>query len=787
MAVILSADPSGALTTPAQRSRSRPSWLVPLAVAIITLALSTGLARHIEEQEREQYDAALAREITLITVELHNRLRSHAQFLRGVRAHFSANPDLSAASWASYIRRLDMEAHIPGMEAYGYAPRVRAGEREAFVAAVRRERKLPGFAIRPFPVLDPSFVLLDIAPPTERNSAAVGLDLYAEPKRRQAVEQARDIDDLVITGRVFLRNDIGVQPQPALIMMMPVYRSGSAPFSVEDRRRDIVGVVYSAYRMSDFMTALNFLRNASVGLRIFDDEAFNSDKEGLGLTLLFDSFNADTVKSETIQEAEINFGERKWVLQFQPREGRPLVSESTFILAGGAIISLLLGLLTWHLSTRRQRAEAYAREMNAELQTLVDNIPGGVSMVNADLRITAINKRLLEVLDLPEFLFHSAAPTLHSVLLYNARRGDYGPGKPEMLARQVLEHAMHPVAHVFERTRPNGRTIEVRGAPTADGGIVTIYTDVTERKLAETELQRHRDHLTELVEERTADLRTAKEEAERANQAKSEFLTNMSHELRTPLHAVLSFASLGEEKSRAAMAGVLDEKRAERLAHFFSRIRASGSRLLTLINDLLDLAKLEAGKTHVEPYLADVAVCVREVLAELEPLLLQRGLQLIMVPASCSTKALCDPARFSQVIRNLVGNAIKFSPHQGRITISFGEGTVPAGRRNDDSVVPALSITVADEGHGIPQEELEAIFDKFIQSSKTRTGAGGTGLGLSICREIVHAHHGTIVACNNPGAGASFTVHLPIEPSALAVTGTSGTSSNSSSETIHAI
>jgi signal transduction histidine kinase len=158
---------------------------------------------------------------------------------------------------------------------------------------------------------------------------------------------------------------------------------------------------------------------------------------------------------------------------------------------------------------------------------------------------------------------------------------------------------------------------------------------------------------------------------------------------------------------------------------------------------------------------------VREVAAEIEPLLASRQLQLILQDAACSTEALCDPARFAQVMRNLLGNALKFSPAQGRITISYGQGCVPAGRRSDDTSLPALSITVADQGVGIPPDELETIFDKFTQSSKTRTGAGGTGLGLSICREIVRAHHGTIVACNNPQHGASFIIHLPITPKSV--------------------
>ncbi|MBI4741339.1 MAG: CHASE domain-containing protein [Betaproteobacteria bacterium] len=747
----------------------RATWLLPSAVALVSLALFGGLAVRMRDREAEDREMAQAREIALITAELRGRLSSHAQFLRGLGAFFSVDPDRAPEEWRAYTRRLDPGARIPGIEAYGFASRVRGSDAGAFVASIRRSHGLPDFSIKPTPALEQSFVVVHVAPASELTSAVVGLDLFSEPKRRLAVEQSRDRDDIALTGRIALRHDNSAQPQPALLMVMPVFRPGSAPATLEERRRDSVGAVYSAYRLSDFMASLNFVGNASVGLRVFDDESFNSEKEDKGLTLLFDSFAAANGNADAIQEAEIHFGERKWVLQFQPKGNGGQPGEAALVFVGGLLTSFLLGLLTWNLSSRRRQAEAYAREMNADLQTLVDHIPGGVSLIDSNLRFSAVNRHLLEVLDLPEELFATGAPTLYEVLLYNAKRGEYGPGDPETLARNGVGQARRRVAHTFERTRPNGRTLEVRGAPLPDGGIVTIYTDITERKRGEAELLRHRDHLAELVAEQTADLRRAKDDAERSNLAKSEFLTNMSHELRTPLHAILSFAELGESRACASVARevVGDQPPPEKARHYFTRIRESGSRLLLLINDLLDLAKLEAGKTHVQPKLLDVSTFVREVGVELEPLLARRGLHLAIQEPSFSTEAMCDPAPFAQVMRNLIGNAIKFSPENGKIAVSFGHGTVPGGRRTDDTASPALSIAVTDEGIGIPEDELSAIFDKFVQSSKTRTGAGGTGLGLSISREIVRAHHGTIVACNNPGGGARFTIQLPIAPRTL--------------------
>ncbi|MES2770449.1 MAG: ATP-binding protein [Pseudomonadota bacterium] len=294
-------------------------------------------------------------------------------------------------------------------------------------------------------------------------------------------------------------------------------------------------------------------------------------------------------------------------------------------------------------------------------------------------------------------------------------------------------------------------------------GYLGIAIDITDRKKAEAELFNHQENLLELVAEKTASLQRAKDAAEKADNAKTEFLANMTHELRTPLHAILSFATLGQEKAKLINAGQSIEK----FEHYFRRICQSGALLLRLFDTLLDLAKLEAGKMCLSLTRQNVQPLIRDACAEFESLLEERGIKLLIQPTDLNTEAIIDAMRFSQVIRNLLSNAIKFSPDQGAIDISFAHGSVPAGRRtHDDTALPALSIVIADEGIGIPEDELEIIFEKFVQSSKTKNGAGATGLGLSICREIMHAHRGTIVASNNPAPkhGASFTIQLPTVP-----------------------
>ncbi|HEY4371401.1 MAG TPA: CHASE domain-containing protein [Burkholderiales bacterium] len=294
-------------------------------------------------------------------------------------------------------------------------------------------------------------------------------------------------------------------------------------------------------------------------------------------------------------------------------------------------------------------------------------------------------------------------------------------------------------------------TFNERGESILNSGTLS---DIHEAKLAEEELRRHRDDLAGLVAERTASAEAARQEAERAREAaeaanysKSEFLANMSHELRTPMHAILSFATFGVEKVAQA--------EREKLSHYFGNIQKSGQRLLALLNDLLDLSKLEAGKMEMQLRDTDLAALIREAATEAEALAGSHQVRIELDLPAHPPRAQLDPARMLQVLRNLLSNAIKFSPGGSRVAIELR-----AAAAGDAWV----ELAVCDEGIGIPEGELETVFDKFVQSSKTKTGAGGTGLGLAICREIVQAHSGSICARNNPAParGTSFTLLLPV-------------------------
>ncbi|QEL57001.1 ATP-binding protein [Chromobacterium paludis] len=258
-------------------------------------------------------------------------------------------------------------------------------------------------------------------------------------------------------------------------------------------------------------------------------------------------------------------------------------------------------------------------------------------------------------------------------------------------------------------------------------GTIWVYQDISAQRTVEDTLRR------------------AKILAEETSRAKTEFLANMSHELRTPLHAILGFTEMGQLRAQSLGDAKLEQ--------YFGRINASGNRLLTLLNDLLDMAKMEVGRMDYAISRNSLSQCLREACEEITPLASRSQ---IHIQLECQPELLVadiDPFRIGQVIRNLLSNAVKFTPPGSEILVQ--------GKLTEQDGQEWAIVSVEDAGPGIPEKELETIFDKFIQSSATKTGAGGTGLGLAISREIIHAHHGRISAQNRPEGGAAFTFRIP--------------------------
>ncbi len=289
----------------------------------------------------------------------------------------------------------------------------------------------------------------------------------------------------------------------------------------------------------------------------------------------------------------------------------------------------------------------------------------------------------------------------------------------------------------------------------------TKLLEQSNRELESTkkDLENYQQNLEQLIQQKTQDLKEttknallAKETAIQANRAKSDFLSNMSHELRTPMHAILSFSNIGRKKITSATS--------EKLHDYFTKIHSSGERLLNLLNDLLDISKLESGKMELSLSEHDVRISLASCISELTGLIDKKSITIILNSA-CEAKAPVDATRLTQVIINILSNAIKFSPENSHITLTLNTILLSDSATDPTKPKPIIQLSIQDEGPGIPPSELNTIFDTFIQSSYTKSGAGGTGLGLAISKNIIEQHHGRIWAENASGKGAIIFFQIP--------------------------
>jgi len=239
--------------------------------------------------------------------------------------------------------------------------------------------------------------------------------------------------------------------------------------------------------------------------------------------------------------------------------------------------------------------------------------------------------------------------------------------------------------------------------------------------------------------------RAARQQAEEANKAKSQFLATMSHELRTPLNAIAGYTQILD----LGLHGPITKAQREDL----KRIDRSQRHLLSLINDILNFAKIEAGRVDVEPSTVHVAKLLDGLKEFVEPQLREKQLQFAQcVEDTPDVRACADPDKVRQILINLLSNAIKFTPPAGRISIECVA---------DDKTV---TISVADNGNGIPEDKLEAIFDPFVQLGRDFNSAqSGTGLGLAISRDLARRMDGDLTVSSTPGEGSTFSLTLPRE------------------------
>ena len=385
--------------------------------------------------------------------------------------------------------------------------------------------------------------------------------------------------------------------------------------------------------------------------------------------------------------------------------------------------------------TELREREQLVEQARGLMQTVLDNMSDGVTLFDADFRLKFTNQRLVDFIKLgPEVT--EPGTSLLDILLYQARRGDFGPAEEaEYLARTRCDFITRPGGSHFERRTSEGRHLEFHFVPLENGDTIAVTRDITELKERERALAASKEASE-----------AARAEAEAATQAKSTFLATMSHEIRTPMNGVLGMMEVLEYQG-------LDAEQRKSVA----TMRDSAQALLRIIDDLLDFSKIEAGRLELEDTAFSLSGLIAGAVDTFRPQASAKGLLLEAFIAAGSNDALVgDPTRVRQILFNLLSNALKFTT---RGSVEVRASTAPLG-----DAATRVSLAVRDTGIGLTDEQRARLFQPFAQAdSSTTRRFGGTGLGLSIVRRLAELMGGRVDIESEAGKGSIFTVTLTLK------------------------
>ncbi|WP_210330991.1 response regulator [Microvirga terrestris] len=418
------------------------------------------------------------------------------------------------------------------------------------------------------------------------------------------------------------------------------------------------------------------------------------------------------------------------------------LSNSMLAIAGGNLRAPLpgdgedeIGQMAKALAVFRDTAieveEKNLREIADARQRLIDAIESineGFALYDAEDRLILCNSRYEELLYPGSDVPMEPGTPFEAVIRRAAERGLIieAKGRVDTWVAERMARHRNPVAAEIQH-RDGNRWIQVCERRIAGGGTVAVYTDIT------------------AIKHHAAQLEVARDEAMAATRAKSQFLTNMSHELRTPLNAIIGITEMLKDEA--------EETGDEPLVEPLDRIRHAGTHLLTLINEILDLAKIEAGKLELHPEEIDLDAFIREVSLTAEPLARKNRNHLKVEVAPEIGRMQTDPVRLRQVLLNLLSNACKFTK-DGVVTIRASRFVDRGG--------DTITIAVQDTGIGMTTEQCDKLFQEFSQADSTTTRKfGGTGLGLSISRRLCRVMGGDINVQSVVDVGSTFTVSVP--------------------------
>ena len=693
------------------------AWVIlgfSLAITVVAWQLSANFAER-RAQERFHFQVEDAQ------FAIRKRLTDYEQALRGGVGLFRASTEVNREEWRAYVSALQIDQRYPGIQGMGFSKWIPAKEKEAHIRQIRAEG-FPDYTLRPPGERAEYTAIIFLEPFDWRNKRAFGFDMFSEATRRTAMSRARDSGETAMSGKVTLVQETKKDVQHGFLMYLPLYRKGAAVATIEERRAALLGFVYSPFRIRDLMGGI-----LGQGLPEIDFEIFDGTDMG-EKALLYASTGKMHLEDKhhrpsfsTVKSLE--FGGNTWTVYYNSNalfDAATSSSQPLVVAFGGVVIDLLLFYIILSLARLRKQALALAQERQHKLlehegqfKAITDSAHEGIVSMDAEGRMTYVNGAV-------EKMFGQAAAALQGQALVAMLAPPYRAQVSEAMASDVEQDTPLEVSAL--RAEGEEFPLEISLSKWSVNGQAhasAVLRDLTERK--------------------------------RIERMKSEFVSTVSHELRTPLTSIRGSLGL----ISGALSGALDENTRKMVAI----ANSNADRLSRLINDILDIDKLDSGQLQFDLRELPVDALVRQALQANAAMAAQAGVKLELTDSS-DAHIRVDDHRFLQVMANLLSNAIKFSPAGETVRVSI--------TRNGDFV----RIAIRDRGPGIPTEFRARIFQKFAQADSSDTRAkSGTGLGLSIVKAIVERFGGridytTFTRAGDAETGTTFYFELPLAVSA---------------------
>lgn len=734
----------GSLPTFAERFHTEATaWIVLVLSLLVTLFSWWFASDYVEERakDRFQFEVDQAKEAIV------KRMQEYEQVLRGGVSLFLGSDTVTREEWQRYVENLQIDTYWPGIQGIGYSVMIPADKRDAFVQGIRQEG-FPDFDIKPEGNRDPYSSIIYLEPFDWRNKRAFGYDMFSEPTRHAAMVQARDSGKPAVSGRVTLVQETEKDVQAGFLMYLPYYRLGMQLDTVEQRQSALIGYVYSPFRAKDLMQGILGGRTPLIDFKAFDGES--KAEENL-LYASPQSHDAVHTKPQFTAEEQIQLPGRVWTVSFasSTQLERDMQNYQPLLIGwGGSGIDFLLFWIIWSLSKRRKQAIQAAKQMEDLVVQLRDS---ELHMRESRERLKAaasagivgvwewdvVNNRLVwdEVMyrlyGLHEGDFGGAYEAWASAIYPEDKA--YTEGEIQAGLRGEREYApefrvVWPDGSIHHIKAMSHTSFDEQGKPLR---MIGVNYDISEQKEIQATLDRQ-------VKERTQALEQAKEDAEAANRAKSAFLANMSHELRTPMNGVLGMAHIIRR-------GGVTPKQADQL----DMLEASGKHLVEIINAILDISKIEAGKVTLEQTELYLGAIVTDIATMLTPSAEIKNLKLYVETPPEAYRLIGDSTRLKQALLNYAGNAIKFT-EQGHVIL---RSLVEEETAHD----VLIRFEVEDTGIGVDPEVADKLFHAFEQAdSSTTRKYGGTGLGLVITKSLAELMGGEAGVSSTLGTGSTF-------------------------------